>query len=297
MNLYTNHASETLYFYVSLTPSIAVFFSPLSRKDPQTTPADSVHSVATMTTAHRPTFDPARGKESARGEAYHQRLLPAHKTLKYRQPTQGTASEHAKRDLRAELEQSERAHYAHKNGHTQPDNDEPATTTMSAIEAAAAVGTKRKGPETTNNEGDPEQEDYASKKRRILAEHAEEDADSAASSSSSESESDDDSEDETADIQRELAKIRAERAEAAAKAAGIQAEKDEAQREKDIALGNPLLNSHAEKNEYGVKRRWDDDVVFKNQARGTEERGKEKRFVNDLLRSDFHRRFMDKYVR
>ena len=46
-----------------------------------------------------------------------------------------------------------------------------------------------------------------------------------------------------------------------------------------------------------MKRRWDDDVVFKNQARGTEERGREKRFVNDLLRSDFHRRFMDKYVR
>jgi protein CWC15 len=34
-----------------------------------------------MTTAHRPTFDPARGKEAARGEAYHQRLLPAYKTL------------------------------------------------------------------------------------------------------------------------------------------------------------------------------------------------------------------------
>jgi hypothetical protein len=47
---------------------------------------------------------------------------------------------------------------------------------------------------------------------------------------------------------------------------------------------------------YDVKRRWDDDVVFKNQARGTEDkRGKE--FVNDLLRSDFHRRFMGKYVR
>ena len=51
------------------------------------------------------------------------------------------------------------------------------------------------------------------------------------------------------------------------------------------------------KTDYGVKRRWDDDVVFKNQARGTEERGKEKRFVNDLLRSDFHKKFMDKYVR
>lgn len=80
-----------------------------------------------------------------------------------------------------------------------------------------------------------------------------------------------------------------------------------------------------------MKRRWNDDVVFKNQARGTEDKGK-KEFVNvslfaapfvhvhfkcfffflsfplgcfisliptsqDLLRSDFHRRFMSKYVR
>ena len=29
-----------------------------------------------------------------------------------------------------------------------------------------------------------------------------------------------------------------------------------------------------------MKRRWDDDVVFKNQARGTEDRNKKKEFVN-----------------
>ncbi len=32
-------------------------------------------------------------------------------------------------------------------------------------------------------------------------------------------------------------------------------------------------------------------MVFKNQARGTEDK-KPKEFVNDLLRSDFHKRFM-----
>lgn len=40
-----------------------------------------------------------------------------------------------------------------------------------------------------------------------------------------------------------------------------------------------------------MRSRWDDDVVFKNQARGTEDK-KPKEFVNDLLRSDFHKRFM-----
>lgn len=41
-----------------------------------------------------------------------------------------------------------------------------------------------------------------------------------------------------------------------------------------------------------MKRRWDDDVIFKNQARGTDDKNKKKEFVNDLLRSDFHKRFM-----
>lgn len=53
------------------------------------------------------------------------------------------------------------------------------------------------------------------------------------------------------------------------------AAKEQEQREFDIARGNPLLNPQ----DFNVKRRWDDDVVFKNQARGTENKGK-KEFVN-----------------
>jgi hypothetical protein len=46
----------------------------------------------------------------------------------------------------------------------------------------------------------------------------------------------------------------------------------------DIARGNPLLNAQ----DFNMKRRWDDDVVFKNQSRGTEKKeGKE--FVNVSL--------------
>lgn len=54
------------------------------------------------------------------------------------------------------------------------------------------------------------------------------------------------------------------------------AKADEEARERDIALGNPLLN----KTDFNIKRRWDDDVVFKNQARGTEDKGKKKEFIN-----------------
>jgi protein CWC15 len=104
----------------------------------------------------------------------------------------------------------------------------------------------------------------------------------------------------------ELEKIKKERAEQRAKEVrclshGImiwtdnyqeaeKAAKEQEEREYDIAVGNPLLNS-SRNQDFNVKRRWDDDVVFKNQARGTED-NKSKEFVNDLLRSDFHKRFM-----
>jgi len=265
-----------------------------------------------MTTAHRPTFDPARGKEAQRGPAYHQRILPAHKTLKFRQATQGTTAEHSRRDLRAELLLAERRHYAKKEGRelTPEAEEEGETRARLAIEEGRSAaedeeaGGVKNGKRRIEGEADGEdaEEDYEAKRRRVLEETRDIDADSASGSGSEkddddededeDDDSDDDSEDETAELMRELAKIKAERAQQAAKEAAEKAAKDEEQREFDIARGNPLLNP----NDFNVKRRWDDDVVFKNQARGTEEK-KGKEFVNDLLRSDFHRRFMSRYVR
>ena len=119
----------------------------------------------------------------------------------------------------------------------------------------------------------------------------------------------DDEEDETAALMRELEKIKKERAEAKAKEVRMhgacrrnsadlrqeaeRAAQEEEQREIDIARGNPLLNAR----DFTMKRRWDDDVVFKNQARGTEDRNKKKEFINDMLRSDFHKKFMVRNLR
>ena len=44
-----------------------------------------------------------------------------------------------------------------------------------------------------------------------------------------------------------------------------------------------------------IKRKWNDDVVFRNQARDVSERDS-KRFINDTIRNDFHKRFLSKYV-
>ncbi|KAF4627353.1 hypothetical protein G7Y89_g10804 [Cudoniella acicularis] len=234
-----------------------------------------------MTTAHRPTFDPARGKDAQRGPAYHQRLLPAHTQLKVRKPGQGGDVDHQVRDLRAELLQAEAAHFAKIRGEPVPVADTPEPVTNTA---------KRQ-----LENGEDEEEDPEAKRRRILEETRDIDADSddAREDDSSEDDSDDD-EDETAELQRELEKIKRERTEKREQEEREKAAAEEAAREHDIALGNPLLNP---KTDFNVKRRWDDDVIFKNQARGTEDKGKKKEFVNDLLRSDFHKRFMSKYVR
>jgi protein CWC15 len=175
--------------------------------------------------------------------------------------------------LRAELLKAEAAHIAKKNGTAVEDDSEAGSTSIPA---------KR---QLEDNQG--EEEDAEAKRRRLILEEAQDlDADSAGSTDES-SDEDDDEEDEEEELMRELEKVRRERAEQKAKEEAEKAEKEQEQREFDIARGNPLLNSK----DFNVQRRWDDDVVFKNQARGTEDK-KSKEFVNDLLRSDFHKRFM-----
>lgn len=160
-----------------------------------------------MTTAHRPTFDPARGKEAQRGPAYHQRLLPAHTFLKRRQPGQGGDADTAKRDLRAELLEAEARHFAKKNGtYVEPEAVNEATSTS-----------KRPIDEVSQAEDD-ELDEAEQKRRRIemLEQYREIDADDSSESSES-SDDEDDDEDETAALMRELEKIKKERAEAKAK--------------------------------------------------------------------------------
>lgn len=77
--------------------------------------------------------------------------------------------------------------------------------------------------------------------------------------------------------------MRKEREEKKRKEEEERAREEQDAKERDIALGNPLLN----KQDFNMKRRWDDDVVFKNQARGTDEKGKKKEFVNVSLYLDF----------
>ncbi|MCL4122063.1 UNVERIFIED_CONTAM: hypothetical protein GTU68_012967, partial [Idotea baltica] len=109
------------------------------------------------------------------------------------------------------------------------------------------------------------------------------------------SDSDSDSDDDTA-LYAELERIRRERAEEEAKKERERAEQEERIRMENIISGNPLLSiAGTAKSDMKVRKRWDDDVVFKNCGGGDAKQ--DKAFINDSLRSEFHKRFMEKYIK
>ncbi|XP_060802977.1 protein CWC15 homolog A-like [Amyelois transitella] len=217
-----------------------------------------------MTTAARPTFDPARGGQgrgekdlSAISRQYSSRDLPGHTKLKYRHRGQGTTEELRSRDFRKELDDREK---------------------------------EIKGPSTRRlNEPSAKRAKVDQVPAAIL------DADDPLEGDTSES---DDSDDDTAALLEELNKIKKERATEQAKKEAEKKREEERIRMENVFSGNPLLNySGAEQKNYmKVKRRWDGDVVFKNCAR-SEPQKKGNTFINDSLRSEFHKKNMEKYVK
>ncbi|GAQ86394.1 putative Cwf15/Cwc15 cell cycle control protein [Klebsormidium nitens] len=226
-----------------------------------------------MTTAARPTWAPAQGSEEQGGrrtfgpsKQVSSRDLPGQLTNKVRREGQGTADEVRKKDLRAELEEREQKHRQSKG------------------ESPADLERKRKEDLLLIGPGNKEKEEKLVPK----AVDADDDDDEP---SESEDESDEE-EDDTAELLAELERIKKER-----EAERLRKEREELavnskMKEEDLLRGNPLLGQGVS---FAVKRRWDDDVVFKNQTRG--EPKQQKRFINDTIRNDFHRKFLNKYVK
>ena len=103
------------------------------------------------------------------------------------------------------------------------------------------------------------------------------DADELPSSSSDEEEDDSKPKKSTNELEKELERIR----------------KEKMLRDQAIASTghNPLLDKAP------LQRRWDDDVIFRNQSKDTVlDKSKEKRLVNDVVHSDTHKQFMKKYI-
>lgn len=97
--------------------------------------------------------------------------------------------------------------------------------------------------------------------------------------------SDDQEEDDTELLLLELEKIKRERME--------ERKKLEDTEDSVIMGSNPLRFQNQKKAAAVVP--WTEDTVFRNQ--GTGEFKPQKRFINDMGRSDFHRKFMEKYIK
>ncbi|KAI0076378.1 Cwf15/Cwc15 cell cycle control protein, partial [Panus rudis PR-1116 ss-1] len=258
-----------------------------------------------MSTAHRPTWDPAQAKDVKGGSRqFSVRDMAAHTKLKFRQvvsfqPGQTSTSEVAKRDLRAELLAAE----AEARERKRKAEGKPPL----AVESGSA-----------DAQGDADEE--SNKRRKLLQEALEMDKDDDESGDEKEGEdkgeddedddSDDEDEDDTAELLRELEKIKRERAEEKERQEREESAKTAAQREAEIATANPLLNLAAALGQnpqgvnttvpgtFAVKRRWDDDLIFKNQAMNSRDKDKgQGQFVNDLLRTEFHKKFMSKFIK
>ncbi|EDW54765.1 protein CWC15 homolog [Drosophila sechellia] len=259
-----------------------------------------------MTTAARPTFDPARGG-SGRGEKdlsalskqYSSRDLPGHTKLKYRETGQGTSEENRNRDFRKELEERERDARSGTGATSSSSGKALPSIVRKAIEANNAGGGSSAAKRAKPDGGQQQTQQAAQQQAANM------DADEPLDNDSSDSDSD--SDDDDAALLAELQKIKQERLQETARRESEKKQEDERIRMENILSGNPLMNyepgtaaSAAGRasglgGDLKIKRRWDDDVVFKNCARSAPD--KKTHFVNDALRSDFHKKFMDKYIK
>eukprot|EP00249_Psilotum_nudum_P025258 c2955_g1_i1 orf=190-888(+) len=232
-----------------------------------------------MTTAARPTWAPAKGGNEQGGtrifgpsQKYSSRDLASHTALKSRKEGQDTQEELRKRNLKEELEDRERRHFTSKDRGYIDDRDRRRGPPVSGLYLENG-GTKREGED------------------KLAPKNVDADDSDVEQKSDSEDSDDEDDEDDTAALLAELERIKKERAEEKLRRDQKKQEDELKAKEAELVRGNPLLNATS----FAVKRRWDDDVVFKNQARG--EPKVPKRFINDTIRNDFHRRFLNKYMK
>jgi len=235
-----------------------------------------------MTTAARPTFDAARGGSGARerdlsamSKQYSSRDLPSHTSLKNRERGQNDPADLLFRDFKSELEDRELEASRENKDRKIRGSDRPSSSRQS-VQSSSSKRARLEAPSTQNLDADEPLDD---------------------SDDSDDSDSDDD---DTAALMAELQKIKREKAEEEQEKEEEKKQEEEKIRMENILSGNPLLKdkyaANAEKTDLKIKRRWDDDVVFKNCSRAESDK-KPKEFINDSLRNEFHRKFMDKYIK
>eukprot|EP00555_Chaetoceros_dichaeta_P012933 CAMPEP_0198260842 /NCGR_PEP_ID=MMETSP1447-20131203/9706_1 /TAXON_ID=420782 /ORGANISM="Chaetoceros dichaeta, Strain CCMP1751" /LENGTH=265 /DNA_ID=CAMNT_0043948587 /DNA_START=33 /DNA_END=830 /DNA_ORIENTATION=- len=264
-----------------------------------------------MTTAHRPTWKAAVGKSqeggwTAGGSASTLRSIldgPAHTKLKVRHPEQqyvGVEEQSRKEELlKVSLKKlqamEEKRQMSTVVGKRNLDERVEADGRQKLLMATADVddvGLRAKYDDADDECGGGGGGGWSDVEDAV--DQDESDLDASDSDDDSGESDDEDSEDEEAALQAELAKIRKERESIQAKADAEADAEEKSELEEAALIGNPLLNAGGDTSGK-LKRRWNDDVVFRNQAKGEPDQSK-KRFINDTVRNDFHKRFLNKFI-
>jgi protein CWC15 len=259
-----------------------------------------------MTTAHRPTWKAAVGQASnggwtaggatSSGKAV--LSLPSHTQLKVRQGSQIVDRQRALKESLLKLEEAEKK---------APSVSKRRPISQALEEEGRLKLLKHQSEEVDdvaiskkyNDDDDADDDDEKSGGGWSDVDNHADNGDSGDDLDASSDEDDDndssDDEDDEAALQAELAKIRAEREAVKQKEAEEEAKQEESKLEQAALLGNPLLAGDGGEDLSGkFKRKWNDDVVFRNQAKGEPE--VKKRFINDTIRNDFHKRFLNKFI-
>ena len=266
-----------------------------------------------MTTAHRATWFTARGHEEQGGarvfapSKMRSKLDdPGMLTMKTRWKTKEEEEmekareegdeESGKMTMRMKLLEKERSHFRKKKLEKQimgtedvgKDDSEGQRGKRLRIEAGTTTSAFQANPEDADDDDSENEGDNS--------ENSDEDSDD-------DDDDDSDSDDDAAALMEELERIKAQRASENERKEREREQLEEMEQRDELKMGNPLLRDEMTsaddapkgKKSATLKRRWDDDTVFRNQAR--DEPKREKRFVNDTIRSDFHKRFLNRYIK
>lgn len=89
---------------------------------------------------------------------------------------------------------------------------------------------------------------------------------------------------------REYERVKKEKDEEQAKREAEKMEEIKQRQQEEVLRANPLLNQE----DYSLKKKWHEETVFRNQMVGVQK--DRKRFINDTVRSDFHKKFLSRFV-
>jgi protein CWC15 len=259
-----------------------------------------------MTTAHRPTWNPTSGGKDQGGNRvivptrqYSAKDLPGHTVLKYRKLGQSSESETKSINYKDQLLTQEKHYFDEKQNDSNSSESSNSIRNSSPLSSSSSESHPHKArfllPESKpsklkeNHSSDLEaKSDLSERDESDKIDKSDKSDKSDLSDLSDASDSSDFSEEE---IRQELEKIKKERAEASKALRESEEQKLRDHQKQEMLKKNPLLDIAPG---FELKRKWTEETIFSNQSRN--EPKAHHRFVNDTLRSDFHRKFLHRTI-